>query len=266
LRLHFGVSAPTSAFASVALGVFLAAQLFPVSAGASTIYDAVGDFSVGVGANSPSSIWQYGTGTPGSFSNFVDTDLGVGIPGVDAWEDQNSPQGYPNGDATPYIAQNTTGTTIDAFGFEIPTDELQMHPGDSANLPAVVQWTAPVNSVITIDGLFEGLDTGQLNGGVGTTTNVLILLNGVPIYSNEVTGFGTQDTFGLMETVTAGSTVDFVVGFGTNLNNGFDSTGLKAVITANATTVPEPVTLGSVGICLLGLGLFRYTGRRNRRH
>jgi hypothetical protein len=101
-----------------------------------------------------------------------------------------------------------------------------MHPGPSG-AQAVVRWTAPASGTYAIQGFFEGLDF------VGpTTTDVHILLNSsTSLFSGNISSFEVPLTFTLSLSVSAGDKIDFVVGFGSDGNYLFDSTGLKGTIT-----------------------------------
>jgi len=106
---------------------------------------------------------------------------------------------------------------------------------------------------------FQGIDPNA--GG----TDVHVLLNGVSLFSAPITGFGVPTSFTYPGgVVAAGSKLDFVVGFGSDGNFLFDSTGFNANISFQPSgVVPEPGSLVLVGSCLVGLAGF--TWRRHRR-
>jgi hypothetical protein len=66
-----------------------------------------------------------------------------------------------------------------------------------------------------------------------TTTDVHVLHNEACIYSAEVSGYGppSDQSFTTTISVAVGDTIDFAVGYGTNGNYGYDTTGVSAVIT-----------------------------------
>ena len=98
-----------------------------------------------------------------------------------------------------------------------------MHPG-SKGQHSVVRWTAPTADRFVIEGLFEGIDPHP------TTADVHVLLNGVPIFSRKVDSFMVPVRFKLTEGLKAGDTIDFAVGYGTDKNFYYDSTGFDAMI------------------------------------
>jgi hypothetical protein len=130
---------------------------------------------------------------------------------------------------------------------------LNMHP-DPGGIASDVRWTAPSNGTYSIAGLFEGVDYAG-----PTTTDVHILLNGSSLFADNINSYLVPSKFSLVESLSAGDTIDFAVGFGTDGNYLFDSTGLAGSITGTtASGVPEPATT-----FLIGLGLAAIVWRRN---
>jgi hypothetical protein len=79
---------------------------------------------------------------------------------------------------------------------------------------------------------------------------VHILLDGAPIFNANILGSPDPASYSAPQNLLAGDTIDFAVGFGSNGNANEDGTSLSATI------VPEPGTLGLVGMgfgCLLSL-------------
>jgi hypothetical protein len=79
---------------------------------------------------------------------------------------------------------------------------------------------------------------------------VHILLNGVSIFDANVNGSPSPQSYSGIRTIAAGATLDFISGDG---NDGSPNEGNTA-LDASIVTVPEPGTLGLVGIglgCLL---------------
>ena len=93
----------------------------------------------------------------------------------------------------------------------------------------MLRLTAPASGNYQVKAVFWGDDF------VGpTTTDVHVLHNGLGLYTGEVTGFGrpsSDQSFTTTISVAAGDTIDFAVGYGTDGNYYFDSTGVSAVIT-----------------------------------
>lgn len=106
---------------------------------------------------------------------------------------------------------------------------LNLHPGDSGQ-KSVVGWTAPSSATVKIEGRFEGIDTH------GTTTDVAVVKNfatssPTTLFSDNIGFYGAKASFSFTTSVRAGDTIGFVVGYGSNANHSFDSTGLSATIT-----------------------------------
>ena len=100
---------------------------------------------------------------------------------------------------------------------------------------------------------FLGIDTH------GTTTDVHILLNGNSIFSGLINGYGSQADFSESLSLVAGDKLDFMVGFGSNFNFSFDSTGLSATLSTQS--VPEPCSLALLGTGFMVLLAVRYRKR-----
>jgi hypothetical protein len=189
-------------------------------------------------------VWQYGYSLPplASFAFLPDTTptsaypgLGPGVIGFYTPLD---------GNALPTVIANDTGSTFTGGGVgPWPSDLLLMHPGQD-DQDSVIQFTAPNAGTYHVTGEFVGIATA------GTTTDVHILANGTTsLFSTEVTGLGTVESFDVTRTLAAGQTLDFVVGFGTNGNFTSDSTG----ITADISLTPEPALYGMLGAGLAGV-------------
>ncbi|HKU20197.1 MAG TPA: PEP-CTERM sorting domain-containing protein [Terriglobales bacterium] len=206
----------------------------------------VADFSA---SSNPNGNWSYGyTATlGGTFIPF--TVSGVGCGGtIDLW---TTSSGYP------VVDHNSSGTTQTCSGtVSVPTDVLGMHPDNSGG-DAVVRWTAPISGTYSIQGMFEGLDFVY-----PTTTDVHILLDSsTSLFSGNIASFEVPLNFSFSQALTAGDTIDFVVGFGADGNYFGDSTGLAGTIPTESAAVPEPSTL-----LLLAGGVLGLLGTRRRRH
>ena len=110
----------------------------------------------------------------------------------------------------------------------VPAYTVFFHPGPE-DQNSVLRFTAPASGNYQVQAVFWGDDS------VGpTTTDVHVLHNGLGLYTGEVTGFGrpsSDQSFTTTISVAAGDTIDFAVGYGTDGNYFFDSTGVSAVIT-----------------------------------
>jgi hypothetical protein len=219
--------------ALLALPMISLCLLHPGGAHAASIYSAVGDFSA---TNNPNGPWTYGYETTlgGTFSTLAFADSAHGL---DAWATNAN---YPGGDATPYIAHNPSGSTITYTSFSVPADELQLQPGPQGEY-AVVRWISPYLSAttLTISGHFSSEDNHVTPDPAGTSSDAHVLFNGVSLLDTNIDGIGVVSPFSLTVQVGAGDTIDFAVGYGSNLDYSFDSTGLQAVLSET----PEPTTL-----------------------
>ena len=101
-----------------------------------------------------------------------------------------------------------------------------MHPAANGDFD-VVRFTAPKTGVYKVmKGFFVGLDcTGP------TTTDVHIHRNSTLLFQGAIASCSQSLPFGTLTVpMNAGDTLDFAVGYGSNLNYNYDSTGLDCVI------------------------------------
>jgi len=218
-----------------------AAFLNPVSASAVT-FNAANDFSA---TNNPNGTWSYGYETTlgGAFNLYPNS--GQRVPGLDIWINNAI---AISGD--PVVFHNGTSSPITFGSVTVQPGQLGFHPGPNGQY-SIVRWTAPSTDSYSLATVFSGLDF------VGpTSTDVHVLKNGTSLFNGEVTGFGSSSDVNFSDTFTVaiGDTIDFAVGYGTNGNYYYDSTGLDAVITStNTPDVPEPSTIAGA---VLGLVAF----------
>jgi hypothetical protein len=118
-----------------------------------------------------------------------------------------------------------------------------MHPSLDGSSPVGVvrRWTSAVSGLVHLVGDFQGTSQGD---GVG----VAILLDGKPALARELIGAANpaSESFDLYETVSVGSTVDFVVDVGPAANMNYDATSFSVQILANgAAAASSPTDAGS---------------------
>ena len=184
--------------------------------------NAASDFSP---TSNPNGLWSYGwTQTLGS-TFILDTYHAVSSVGGDNW--------FPSiSSPAPVVGHNGTGHAISgAYSNILEPGQLGLHPG-SDGADSVVRWTAPLTETVSLAASFTGVDF------VGpTSTDVHVLKNNVPIYDGAVNGFGPSSAADFAQTlsVSAGDTIDFVVGYGADGSYSYDATGLDATITPLAT-------------------------------
>ncbi len=123
----------------------------------------------------------------------------------------------------PWVALNATSQTIRALGITWPAGHLALHPGPQ-NEMSVVRFTSPTTGEAEVSVQFTGLaERATTDVHVFHNRNALLdALVNLNESSNEV-------SFGRKLTISAGDTVDCVVGSG-NQHYGADTTGLSFVI------------------------------------
>lgn len=227
-------------FPIVRYPAIVAAIALSVATTLAATFNPVTEFSL---AGNPNGPWRYGysatlggplilhttSGSDGGL-NYWNTDISIGLP----WVVCNSSA----------ASINWAGTTT------LEPGALSLHPGPNGEV-AVLRFTVPATGQYLVAGSFFGQDY------IGpTTTDVHLLLNGVAIFNDIVSDYGINHSFNTTLTLTAGSQLDFAVGFGSNENYLYDSTGLTALITQ----VPEPSALALLG----GAASLLYQFRRRK--
>jgi hypothetical protein len=191
------------------------------------IYDVAADFSP---TDNPNGVWSYGW-SAALGSAFVADTTTANVSGLDFWE---GPVTAAYGLGFPLVDHNGTANPITLNGTALfEPGQLAMHPGPDGQY-SVICFMAPTAGTYQVAGAFTGLDF------VGpTTTDVHVLVDGMSVFDGLVDGYQTGPSFGATLTLRAGDTVDFAVGYGTNGNYLYDTTGL----TATLSSVPEPSTM-----------------------
>ena len=182
-----------------------------------TGFDVALDFST---AANPNGAWSYGYATSLGASLILYTD-GGNSSGLDYWQ-KNLSLGAPS------VAHNPSTNTLD-FGTPVyGPGQAGFHPGPNGQY-SVFRFTAPWSGPYRLESLFFGSDQA------GTSTDVHVLWNDLPIFNGTVSGFGanTGPAFITNLFLQIGDRVDFAVGFG---NGSFysDSTGIEARLIVDA--------------------------------
>lgn len=233
---------------------------------ASTVYDAVSDFSL-ASNQGVNNVWSYGyeTNPGGAFTLLgIGTDLSTvndgaafsALPAIEWKGDIGATLatfGYPGyNESFPFIRKITNNSTVTVFSSVQPPDFLHFHAafpdiGSSATSAApVLRFTAPASATYDLTGLFESLDPN-------INDDVALLLNDVVLSASNFTTAEAQLVLDRQITLTAGDRLDFYVGSGTDGTASGDSTGLRLRIAQ----VPEPASL-----TLLCVGIFMVSRRR----
>jgi|SRR5215212_6608776 len=123
------------------------------------------------------------------------------------------------------VAHNGTDHPLEYATIVRPPDLLNLHLGPTGQR-SVVRWTAPFSVTVEIEGRFEGIDAH------GTTTDVAVVHNSTTtLLSGDVNAYEAKLPFSITKQVVAGDTIDSSVGYGSNANHVYDSTGLSVTIT-----------------------------------
>jgi hypothetical protein len=191
-----------------------------------TCWDAASEFndSANPDAGNPSGVWSYGWKKTLTDKFYLATTPYTDPPDLFGW---SSASGYP---LICHISRSVPVLTHGANRAIFPPHALSMHPGPNGEY-AVIRFTASAGGAYRVSGQFFALD----DNGTGTTTDVWLLKDNqkADAFSGKIDYFGgaksasfTSATFSLKK----GSTLDFQVGYGTNKNYEYDSTGLIALI------------------------------------
>lgn len=229
---------PAALLTSAALAA--AATLPAPAAHAALSFDAASAFSP---TTNPNGEWSFGS-QPTLSGPFSVAAFNGSLFGCDYWC-ANPAFGLPG------VIHNPSASTIN-FGSSavFAPGQLILHPGPAGEL-STARFTAPLAGVYTFDATFIGQD--QIGG---TSTDVHLLVNNLPVFSGLVNGYLTAVSSGpIVMALLPGDTIDAAVGFGSNFNYYGDSTGL----TFNVDVVPTPAT----GV-LAALGTI--VAARRRRH
>jgi YD repeat-containing protein len=167
----------------------------------------------------PAGQWTYGSRTgSGAFTAYTTASAPYGT-GATAWR--------TGADCCPQVVANNTMaayTYPNATSVVHPSDVLNLHPGLN-DQRSVLRWTATVTGTYRIAGRFEGIDTA------GTTTDAMIQHAATPVFTRDVSGYGTKVPFLVVRNVLAGEVIDISVGDGANNTHSNDSTGVAVSIT-----------------------------------
>lgn len=231
---------------------FVVVSLAWVAPTQATVYSAVSDFPTVGNATSPlNGVWSYGYATTLSPLNFTPDSTSTG----DYFNDGNAAGFYTpttvNYDL-PAILKNVSGGTLDGIVGTIgpwPTSLLLLHPGESGAY-AVVRFTAPTSATYNVSGLFTAMGNYS-----GATVDTVVYGPGSTVLFSTVSTNGPHP-FSFSQSLAAGESLNFAVGFGPSGQFYYDSTGFDVTIT------PEPAFYGFLTLGLGGLALARHAFRK----
>jgi hypothetical protein len=195
----------------------------------------------------PNGVWTYGYESVPIGSPFHLLTLPIPLPSVpgpvvDSWQSPTfgAVGVFHNGTAA--VQSLTIGPETSLFN----SGMLAMHAGPNDEY-GMVEFTAPANGIYTIQGTFEGIDTG------GTASAVYLLHNNAVVVTGNVLGFGPGSDVPLASgpfLLNFGDTLAYAVGGGP-----FNS--MTALINAHvaAVGVPEPSMCALLGLVLVSLAV-----------
>ncbi len=221
---------------------------------ASVTYDPTTSFSI---ASNPNGVWSYGYLNP-SGSDFTAYALSTS-----AWHTNTNLEAWSQFtyDSSSYsvVGKNPTGTTQ----MESPTGSISidpgllfMHPGGNGE-KADIRFTSPAGGVIDINAVFKAADLLGGNRDVHVYVNGVDQIPGSLLIGSKSAATPISASLDNIH-VSAGTTVDFAVGYGSDNVYYNDATTLAA----NITLSPEPA---SVVIWGLAIGAGLVVARRRRR-
>ena len=188
-----------------------------------TVYSAAGDFSPTL--NNNTRIWQYG------YRNLSDLESST------TWNFMETPSaygpvlGWVHGGAPVAIYNTSASPASIGGGLLLGGNKAACHPGGSGEF-AIFKWTAPAAGTYAIHADWLGL-------GANSTVDLHVLINGSAtfngnlIYSGALSGQGTTTAYNSSSPfqLSAGATVEFAVGYGSDNSYSSDMIGINATIT-----------------------------------
>jgi len=208
--------------------------------GRAQTYDLAADFNLT--SDSAANLWAYGT-----FSSLTDPSTfnipgtinfsATAVPGIDIWFFPPSGSGDTS---DPNVEKNVTSSDINPFGIDWRAGTVSFGPFQG---PSVARFTAPTAGVYDISAAFQTDQVNVLPTAYVYIGNTNVFTEGLSDPGNAQ--FGTIAPFALNDvTLSAGETVDFVVG------NGLSTTEVDASLML----VPEPSIYAMLAGGLISLG------------
>lgn len=193
-------------------------------------FNAGADFS---STDNPNHVWSYGwSSTLGSGLNLFtqSNPLNPNFPS-DVWSTPTIPALMAEHNGTESILFDRVHSRT------FQPNQLALHPGPNGQY-SLLRWEAPETGTYSLTSAFSLLDATAEGA-----TDVHVLHNNVQLFSDFINSFGlitSSTSFNTTLSVLGGDTVDFAVGFGSNLNFIDDTTGVDVTITSVPASVPEP--------------------------
>ena len=114
--------------------------------------------------------------------------------------------------------------SFNAPTYLIPVGTVYLHPGPNGQ-NTVIRWTAPESGPYRIQGWMNGSTFSYQS-----TIDVAVLHGITEILTADISGFYVGLMFDVIEQITAGDTIDFTVGYGTDGNYDGDATAIAVTI------------------------------------
>jgi len=204
-------------------------------------WDAAGNFSAKA---NPSGAWSYGWYPRKNLPADPVPPLHLYVSAntyseIDFWHDPANLNG-----GAPLVSHNPTAATISSItapwtggvaqtSIPVPANAVLLHPGPMTVMAfnsswSVVRWTAPFAGNYQVSASFAFADPTP------TGVDVHVFVNGAEAMGGELLASGAPRTDYVSSAIamTAGTTVDFVVGPGANGNYSNDSTFVSAMVQA----------------------------------
>lgn len=198
---------------------------------AATTFSLADDFLPTANPNGP---WSYGF-KPGAGALTL-YDYPFQLYGLDLWGHSVVRSLY-----APSIQHNDTDHAINPPTAPCVTwqpGQLTLHPGPDGQ-QSIARFTAPDA------GGFQVSATFALADQCSTTTDVHVYVNGASLFDCNIDLSNQSCTYTGIESLAAGDTIDFAVGYGSDGNFYFDNTFVDATITEGGTPptpTPRPAT------------------------
>jgi hypothetical protein len=211
--------------------IIATAALLAATSAQAAVYDATADFQT---ISNPGTAWSYGYSAGTTGYSFTAFDAASTLANTSGWSAANY-----NSYGTPGAWINTSSSSL----YGAAPGQLSLHAGPLAGGDsAILRFTATQTGDYNVAGQFFAGDYRAQSGSVilsGATASPLA-------YFSDTTDSSTFAFTSLH--LSAGQTLDFVVGNNGNFYNG--TTPLTVTITA----VPEPETYAMMlaGLCLVG--------------
>jgi hypothetical protein len=193
-----------------------------------TTFNATADFP---GNDNPNGVWTYGS-SPEGFVPFGDQLSESGLVG---WGEFDQAENEPN------FLYNPTTADVTFAGVTYRPGQLAFTPGEFGE-QSILRFTAPADGLYHFTALFRGLDDANASLDISAL--------GTDYLNTTITGSGINSTQFMAAPVqlTAGDSIFFTLGFGTDESNAGDAVFLDVRVTE----ISQLPTLFGAGAALSG--------------